>query len=81
MIPPDSTSPWNPLAWKWKMKRPNSWRPTAVMYGSIAKVSFYTHTALYQERITHYIDTFRSGSYRFKTKETIVGLGMCGFEF
>lgn len=70
-----------PDSWKWRRPRPDSWEPTFEQVGSKIVVSFLTHTGLGRERITRFIDTYREGSYRFRTKEQSVAIGLMGFIF
>lgn len=71
----------NPDSWKWKRPRPDSWEPTCEQVGPKTVVSFLTHTGLGRERITRFIDTYREGGYRFRTKEQSVAIGLTGFIF
>jgi hypothetical protein len=47
--------------------------------GDVATVTFFTYTALGQERIIRHTDTFKVGSYQFATQEKVLATGPAGY--
>ncbi len=68
-------------AWKWLEPAPAMWQPTLARDRNAVVVTFYTHSALENERILRHVDRFKSGTYCFRTKQTTVADGGIGFIF
>lgn len=68
-------------AWQWQATKPKEWNPLVSKGSNVLKVTFITHSGLSQETIYRHIDTYKSGTYRFKsvTKAIAVGPGGCVF--
>jgi len=61
--------------WKWRTKKPVDWRPTVTVSGNVAKVRFYTFSAIGKEGIYEHVDEYRPGEYRFSTERKKIAEG------
>jgi hypothetical protein len=67
--------------WEWTEEPPSSWIPTVTMNPKTVRVTFYTYSGLGEQAVYRHVDTFRIGSYRFSSKETVITKGPGGFIF
>ncbi len=56
-----------PAAWEWREPEPKEWKPQVTEDGNKVTVTFFTFSGLVPEAIRCHTDTFRKGSYCFKT--------------
>jgi len=81
-LQPDSSDPFeNPREWKWLKSRHREWRPTVGKDAGSMVVRFYTYTGLGQYRICRHVDTYKPGSYCFKSEGTDIATGPGGYVF
>ena len=65
----------DPDTWTWLEPPPADWRPCVAERGGHIAVTFYTHTALGEERVTRHVDTYEPGTYRFEGEEKVIAEG------
>ncbi len=68
-------------AWQWSEPEPAVWKPRVHVADDVITVTFFTHTALGQERIIRHTDTFKAGNYQFAMQEKVLATGPTGFVF
>ncbi len=66
---------WPASKWQWKTEKPVDWRPTVSVTGDVAKVKFYTFSAVGKEGIYEHVDEYRPGEYRFTTERKKIAEG------
>jgi hypothetical protein len=64
--------------WKWLETEPKQWAPQVRVEKELVTVTFYTYSPLYEKTIYCYTDTFRPGSYSFKTDRKKIATGGLG---
>ena len=90
-------NPWNPTRgkkksdvshwmtplteWVWAERSPKAWSPSVDAHEAATVVTFYTFSQLGQEAIYRHSDTYKPGSYRFKTERTEIATGPGGVVF
>jgi hypothetical protein len=67
--------------WTWNDLIPTQWEPSYEETESGVTIRFLTLDIQVQEAIYRFTDTFVPGSYRFETKEDVIGLGGGGIIF
>jgi hypothetical protein len=71
----------HPDDWEWLEDKPMDWQIQVSEGNDIVTVAFYTHSALGQETIYGHIDTYKQGSYLFKSEKKVVARGPGGYVF
>ena len=67
--------------WKWSEAIPTEWQPTVTVNATRVTVMFYTYTGYDQQGVVRHTDVYTRGKYRFKAKETRIGVGNAGYVF
>jgi hypothetical protein len=65
--------------WQWSEPKPVVWKPRVHVAGDVITVTFFTYTALGQEKIIQHIDTFKPGNYQFATQHKVLATGPAGY--
>lgn len=71
----------DPDGWDWLQDEPGEWNPQGITRGRSCKVVFYTHTGFDVEALYRHEDTYKDGSYHFKSKRTMIARGPGGYIF
>lgn len=69
----------DPAAWTWHEAEPAEWQPQVTEDGEKMAVAFFTHSGLMPEGIFRHKDTFRKGSYSFKSQQKAIATGHGGY--
>jgi len=75
------TPTFDPAAWQWNESEPKEWKPEVTEDGNNVTVTFYTYSGLMPEGIRRHTDTFRKGSYCFKSRRKDIATGPGGYVF
>ncbi len=67
--------------WEWQEPFPEEWKPAVTESEHEVQVEFITQSALGQETIYRFVDTYRPPSYTFTSKESPIAYGQAGFVF
>lgn len=70
-----------PEEWEWTLPRPEVWEPTFEQNGDVVTIRLHTFSGLGQEAIYRWTDSFKAGSFEFKTTEEVIAEGSAGFVF
>jgi hypothetical protein len=70
-----------PEEWKWVEREPRQWNPQVRTEKDSVTVTFYTYSGHQKQTIYRHTDTFKRGSYRFKTERKEIAQGPGGFMF
>ncbi len=65
----------------WLEDRPNDWVPRVKVTRNTIQVTFFTYSALEEQRIYRHVDYYQRGSYQFSTKQTVIAKAQGGFAF
>ena len=75
----DSFSPKE--VWTWIEDEPDDWRPRVEFLNGQSRVTFYTFSALGQEQITKFVDTYSPNAYTFDSEQNEIAHGGGGYIF
>jgi hypothetical protein len=67
--------------WQWDGTRPKRWNPRVSQGSETVKVKFFTHSGLGQEAVYRHTDTYKLGTYRFKSERKQIATGPGGYVF
>ncbi len=67
--------------WVWKKEKPHIWAPGVEDIDGVIKVTFITYSALGQQTINRYTDTYTEGQYIFTTECDTLAYGPAGFTY
>jgi len=70
-----------PEQWQWLERRPKEWNPRVQVDEDRVTVTFYSCSGLGRDTIYRHTDTFKRGTYRFKTERKEIALGPGGYKF
>ncbi len=70
-----------PAAWRWYLPEPKEWQPHVTEDGDKITATFYAFSGYIQHRICRHRDTYRRGSYCYKSRVKDIATGPGGFEF
>ena len=65
----------------WLEDRPKDWKPKIEVDENTIRVTFFTFSALDEQRIYRHTDYYQRGSYQFTTKQKVVAKAFGGFAF
>jgi hypothetical protein len=68
-------------AWTWHLPEPKEWRPSVTEDGDKITVTFYAYSGHIRDHICRHRDTYRRGSYCYKSRVKDIATGTGGFEF
>ena len=69
----------DPATWTWCGVKPKEWQPQVTEDGDKITVTFFTYSGLERETISRRRDTFRKGSYSFKSSRKDIATGPAGY--
>ncbi len=67
--------------WQWQAERPQDWKPTVQVAGDYVTVTYYSYVGKYPEKIVRHTETFRTGQYRARVRDQVIGQGPGGYLF